>query len=350
MSPPTIISYGGGVQSTALIVLAVTDRLAAIGYNVDAAVMSNVGDDSEDPETLVYVREVMVPWAAAHGFEVIETHRVNLRGAHKGPETLWGRLMRPESKSLPIPVRMADTGAPGTRSCTADFKIVPVGRWLKAHGATDAEPGIVLIGISTDEYQRANNKRAQSYEVPAYPLLELGLSRGDCEQIIRDAGLPVPPKSSCFFCPFHRPQAWAEQRRDKPELFAKSQLLEDTLNDRRRALPCPTSGEAALELVEVHTGDIAGEAEHLDEFGEPVDLGREYVERHIEPGTPAKCPRCKTTYRIDAAGRWPDHHKSLVYLTRFGRRLEDAIAAAQTELSFDGSFNDGACDEGYCWT
>lgn len=345
MTAPTIISYGGGVQSSALIVLAVTGRLSHLGYDVTAAVMSNVGDDSEHPDTLEYVRTVMTPWAADRGLPVIETHRENLRGAYKGPETLWGRLMRPESKSLPIPVRMADTGAPGTRSCTADFKIVPVGRWLKAHGATADDPAIVLIGISSDEYQRANNKRAQPYEVPAYPLLELGLSRGDCEQIIRDAGLPVPPKSSCFFCPFHRPQAWAEQRRDFPELFARSQLLEDTLNARRRALPCPTSGERAVELVEVHA-DSTYEADDPYEVDEP----REFVEHQLEPGTLAKCPRCKSNYLVTDTGRWPDHHKSLVYLTRFGRRLEDAIVVAQEELPLDGTFNDGACDEGYCWT
>ena len=37
---PTYISYGGGVQSTALIVLAATGRIHA-----DAALFANVGDD-----------------------------------------------------------------------------------------------------------------------------------------------------------------------------------------------------------------------------------------------------------------------------------------------------------------
>ena len=67
--------------------------------------------------------------------------------------------------------------------------------------------------------------------------------------------------------------------RDEPELFAKSQLLEDTMNERRAAL-----------------------------------------------------------------------NMRSVYLTGFGRRLSDAITEAQTPLFTDGAFNDGQCDEGYCWT
>jgi hypothetical protein len=43
--PITVISYGGGVQSTALLVLAIQRQLGP----VDAALFANVGDDSEDP-------------------------------------------------------------------------------------------------------------------------------------------------------------------------------------------------------------------------------------------------------------------------------------------------------------
>lgn len=225
----TTISYGGGVQSTAMLVLAVQGRL---GYPVTDALFANVGDDSEHPETLRYVREIAMPYAAGGGVTVHELNRVKRTG---DVETLWGRLMKPESRSLPIPVRM-DNGAPGNRSCTADFKIKVVGKWLKAHGANEANPATVCIGISTDEVIRVSNKRAMPYEKPVYPLIDLGLDRSACQSVIADAGLPVPPKSSCFFCPFHRPQMWAEMRRDEPELFWKSAELEATLIARRKAL------------------------------------------------------------------------------------------------------------------
>lgn len=46
----------------------------------------------------------------------------------------------------------------------------------------------------------------------------------------------MPSRSSCWFCPFHRPLTWAEIRRDRPELFARAVELEDLVNDRRAEL------------------------------------------------------------------------------------------------------------------
>lgn len=160
------------------------------------------------------------------------------RGPHAGEtETLYGRLTRPGSRSLPIPVRMSN-GAPGTRSCTADFKIRTIGRWLREHGASSSSPATVGIGISLDEVHRVSNRRCEPYERPVYPLLDHTppLRRADCVEIIRGAGLPVPPKSACWFCPMRRPLAWAEMRRDRPALFARACDLERTLNDRRAEL------------------------------------------------------------------------------------------------------------------
>jgi len=227
--PLRVVSFGGGVQSTALLVLAAQD---VIPHRV--FLFANVGTDSEHPATLTYLRDHAAPYAAAHGIALHQLDRLRRDGS---TETLWGRLTKEGSRSLPIPVRMSN-GAPGTRSCTADFKIRVVGKWLKAHGASAANPAEVAIGISLDEIERVNKRRAQPYELPVYPLLEHAppLRRTDCARIIRAAGLPVPPKSACFFCPFHRPATWAEMARDEPELFARCCGLEDLLNTRRAAL------------------------------------------------------------------------------------------------------------------
>lgn len=225
-----VISYGGGVQSTAMIVLATQGKLGHDERPV--ALFANVGDDSEHPATVRYVREVMTPWAAARGITVHELHRRKRDGSI---ETIWGRLMREGSRSLPIPVRMSN-GAPSTRSCTVDFKIKVIGKWLKAHGASKDNPATVAVGISWDEVERLGNRKLSGYERVYYPLVEMRLSRHDCQRIIHDAGLPIPGKSSCFFCPFHRPSMWARMRRDEPELFEQAEHLERTLNVRRRRL------------------------------------------------------------------------------------------------------------------
>jgi hypothetical protein len=221
------ISFGGGVQSTALLVLAATGRI-----NFRLFLMANVGDDSENPGTLRYLEEYARPYAADHGIELNILDRIKRDGT---TETLMGRLTKEGSRSLPIPVRMSN-GAPGQRSCTADFKIKVIGKELKRRGATAADPATIGIGISVDEIGRANNRRCEAHERIVYPLLDLGLRRTDCARVIREAGLPVPPKSSCYFCPFHRPETWHNQRRDEPELFEKSCQLEELLNERRDVL------------------------------------------------------------------------------------------------------------------
>jgi 3'-phosphoadenosine 5'-phosphosulfate sulfotransferase (PAPS reductase)/FAD synthetase len=221
------ISFGGGVQSTALLVL------AARGYiDYRTFLFANVGDDSENPATLAYVHKVAAPYASQSGLDL---HWLERRRRDGTSETLMQRLNRPDARSIPIPVRMAN-GAPGRRSCTADFKIRVIGRWLREHGATVSEPAIVGIGISLDEIHRANRRRREPYELVDYPLLDLRFRRTDCEQLIAEAGLPVPPKSSCFFCPFRSVDAWRQQRRDEPELFRKAVLLEEMINQRRETL------------------------------------------------------------------------------------------------------------------
>lgn len=227
------VSYGGGVQSTALLVLA-AERV----IDCDLFLFANVGDDSEHPATLDFVRNVAMPYAAAHDIEMVELHRIPKRGLSKDKvETLWGRLTREGSRSLPIPVRMSN-GAPGTRSCTADFKIRVIGAELRRRGATDEDPATVMLGISTDEIERAKLGRdpQATYQWRVYPLLDLGLTRADCTKVITEGGLPVPGKSACFFCPFHDLEAWRRLKRETPDLFDKACHLERTLNERRDQL------------------------------------------------------------------------------------------------------------------
>lgn len=218
-------SFGGGVQSTTALVMAASGEL-----DYRTFIMANVGDDSEHPGTLRYLEQYAIPYAAAHGIELVVVNRVMKRSGKV--RTLYEDLTREGSRSLKIPVRMSN-GAPGTRSCTASFKIAVIADELKRRGATAEHPATVGIGISLDEIARANKRRCEPHERIEYPLLERGIRRSDCARIIRRAGLPVPPKSSCWFCPFHRPETWHDMRRDTPELFEKACQLEELLNRRR---------------------------------------------------------------------------------------------------------------------
>jgi hypothetical protein len=92
------------------------------------------------------------------------------------------------------------------------------------------------MGISLDEVHRMHNKDDKPFERRTYPLIEdfdQPLTRNNCESVIREAGLAVPPKSACWFCPFLKPSNWAEMRRDHPALFMKCVELERAINAKR---------------------------------------------------------------------------------------------------------------------
>ena len=223
-----VIAYGGGVQSTALIVLAAQGRIEP----VDAVLFSNVGEKAEHPDSLRYVREVATPWAAEHGITVTEIGYTRKDGT---PVDLYERVIREADNggATSIPLRGSRTGAPGNRTCTADHKVRALAKWVKAHGATKQDPAYMLMGISTDEFHRATNGRDAPHERRVFPLLDLRLDRAACQQIIADAGLPVPAKSACWFCPFHTLPRWAEVARDEPEMFERAAELEEYVNMRR---------------------------------------------------------------------------------------------------------------------
>jgi 3'-phosphoadenosine 5'-phosphosulfate sulfotransferase (PAPS reductase)/FAD synthetase len=178
-------SYGGGVQSTAALVLAAQGRI-----DFPLFLFANVGEDSENPATLRYVAECAKPYAAAHGIELVEVRKQRRMGE---ADTIVSWLDR-TPRSIGIPMRMAN-GAPGNRSCTEQFKINPIRKELRRRGATRSLPAVLGMGISTDEWSRMRTDKPGSVTRVAYPLIDLGLSRADCVSVIEGAGLPVPPKA-----------------------------------------------------------------------------------------------------------------------------------------------------------
>jgi hypothetical protein len=220
-----VMSFGGGVQSMAVLVLAVQRKV-----QYDAFLFANVGDDSENPDTLRYFHEYAKPYADEHGVDLHVLSRTKRNGDRM---TLYKHVLA-ANRTIDIPIRMAN-GAPGNRNCTGQFKIKVIAKWLREHGATKANPAIVGLGISTDESQRAKPSR-EAIQVNEYPLIELGLSRRNCVRIIMDAGLPVPPKSACWFCPYKKKTEWQEMRRTRPDLFDKAVDLEHRINEKREEM------------------------------------------------------------------------------------------------------------------
>ena len=96
-------------------------------------------------------------------------------------------------------------GRKGTllRQCTDRFKIAPIKRELRKRGATKAE---IWLGISTDEASRMKDSNA-AWLTNRYPLIEINMSRGDCETYLAEIGVTAS-KSACVFCPYGGKKRW----------------------------------------------------------------------------------------------------------------------------------------------
>jgi hypothetical protein len=120
-----------------------------------------------------------------------------------------------------------------------------------------------------DEYHRMRTTGARPYQVPSYPLIDLGLNRVDCQNVIRDAGLPTPERSACFFCPYQTMAEWQHRRKVQPLEFRAAVYLEQEINRKRKAMGRDpvwlSGGRRPLE-------DAVGDHEQLDMFEGGCDI------------------------------------------------------------------------------
>ena len=257
-----VFSSGGGVQSTAVLVLAAQ---GIIEY--DAFVWANVGDDSEMPDSLKYIREVAMPYAKRHGINYVETQK--RRGGRHEKQTLYKEIYRRE-RNIPIPVWM-ETGAPGNRGCTINFKIRVVDKWISENGGRGHAVTLGL-GISVDEIRRARPREPEKVhgftKLLEYPLIDMGISRSQCFAIVASAGLPTPPRSACWFCPYKTPTGWIRLKREYPDLFQKAVDLEKHIQEKRLAMGRDIVWlHSSLRPLEVTVGDQYMMFSKTDEWG-----------------------------------------------------------------------------------
>jgi len=188
----TILSYGGGVNSTAIIALALLGKMRMPDY----IVFSDTG--AEYPYTYEYLE-----YLESKGIKIIY-----LVGGIK-EMTL---IEYCEMKSF-IPSRM-------NRWCTDYWKIQPIKKFAKSFG----DDHKMIIGIDVGESHRARKK---GYKQNNFPLVEMGINRNECKKIIRKAGLDIPQKSGCFICPYQRKRQWIELKKYYPELWKIACNLEE---------------------------------------------------------------------------------------------------------------------------
>jgi len=209
----TVISYGGGVQSTALVVLALSEQ-----WRVDEIVHVDLMD-AESPATREYVARFREWLQREHGRDITIIERNMYRDMLDNPGF------------TPVPWRARDGSFMLSRQCTRQYKVAPLQRYLY-----DRYPGEcirLMLGISVDEYHRMRDSSAARIE-HAYPLVDRRLARWHCREVVERAGLPVPWKSSCWLCPYRSVRSqWLLVQR-YPDLVGMARALEDRINAERR--------------------------------------------------------------------------------------------------------------------
>lgn len=69
-----------------------------------------------------------------------------------------------------------------------------------------------------------------------YPLQEWGIDRIDCINLIAGAGLPLPMKSACWFCPASKKSEIVWLRDTHPLLFRRAIAIERSARNGRHGL------------------------------------------------------------------------------------------------------------------
>lgn len=192
------LSYGGGVNSTALLLL-----MHEQGIEHEAVFVDHGGDW---PETYEYVEMLR----------------------QKYPIT----VLKPEYKRKGEIINniydycdlLKLTPSKTMRWCTRDFKVAPIHRYINT-------PCFMHLGIDFDESHRAKISSENEIE-NRYLLIENEINRQGCIDLIKKHGLPIPIKSGCFFCPFQQIKQWKELRTKHPDLWCKAVSLEKQHNNR----------------------------------------------------------------------------------------------------------------------
>jgi hypothetical protein len=184
---PKVLSYGAGVNSTAILALIAEGKIT----NVSEAVFADTGAERRCTyDYLAYIQKRSpIPIVVVRSKE----------------GSLWDYCER----KVVLPARYM-------RWCTDRWKRKPLHDYVE--GATH------VIGIHAGESQRVNRWKSKAgFE---FPLISLGIDQAGCIAAIERQGWKVPEKSGCVFCPFAKTAEFARLKQDEPATFERLCRLE----------------------------------------------------------------------------------------------------------------------------
>jgi len=240
MQPLKILSLGLGVQSTAIYYMSSMGILPRLDY----AIFADPG--REKAKTYQYLNYLLNWQKENNGVPIIVKADKNLYTDLLNKQNSTGNRF----SSIPAFTASGETTGMLNRQCTGEYKIAVVDnaiRELYGLPKKARRPATeVYKGITSDEMERMSMPR-EAWKILVYPFCgyktttttatrvlnfdELRMNRQMVISWYIENALPIPPKSSCVFCPYQSEQAWADMKLNDPEDFEAACLVDDAIRD-----------------------------------------------------------------------------------------------------------------------
>jgi len=191
-----ILSYGGGVNSVALLFYLLDEKKP-----LDEVIFADTG--CEIPDTYFYAFKIK---------SYLEKKNIPFSIVRVKQGTLYDRCKT--RKVIPSQI---------WRWCTRDLKIRPIHSYYRSLKTYVNQ----YLGISYEENDRAKESKVD-YITNLYPLVEEKINRDDCINLIYEKGFTPPPRSGCYLCPFNSVSRWCEIYKNYKELYLKAMELEES--------------------------------------------------------------------------------------------------------------------------
>jgi len=214
MNKPHIVAFGGGVDSTAMILGLYEKQLP-----IDLILFADTG--GERPETYTHINNFS-KWLVSKGLPGITiVKRTRKDGSY---ESLEEESLR--SKTLP-------SIAYGYKKCSLKHKVGPQDKYCNHwQPALDwwktGQKCVKYIGYDAGETRRADNaaKRNDPKYEYIYPLIEWQWEREDCLDALKRHEIINVGKSACFFCPSSKPKEIVDLYEKHPDLLERALNIE----------------------------------------------------------------------------------------------------------------------------
>ena len=235
-----VISLGAGVQSTAMYIMSSRGELP----RADIAIFADTG--GEKTATWNYLNDFLLPWMDKNnGIPITIVQKKNLYADILKSENSTGQRFA----SIPA-FTVGEDGERGMlrRQCTNEYKIQQVDQAVREwHGLAFRQkniPTYIWKGISLDEIERLSipqdKWKHQVYPFVGYETTKqkttridwaVKMTRADIVAWFMRNDLPIPPKSSCTFCPFQSDAAWYDMKVNHPQDFEAAVRVDEAIRN-----------------------------------------------------------------------------------------------------------------------